>query len=302
MKTPTTITVIAWNYCQNRCTYCVSGSNKDEWKLNGKSEVWKPEGDENLNYYELCDKYGFGFHERMCPEPDKYLDAKDVLDFDAMIAWVKKYRPDAHIHISGGEPLLRPDIEEQVAKVCAEFETTIVTNGQLISKRPKLLDLPVKWLLTWHNEQCTSEVFLKNADLIKDKPHLITLIVDEIPEGQKNNGMMELSKTYGGPFNIETKPNVKKRINKNFTYNPEDLNDIASRGIMLIQPNGPVVGCNKNHRGTWDRYKSASNIYTMTCDEDNLSINNDRAKGCVANNRCSAYQTAVKMSKIGVSK
>ena len=288
--TPTTITVIAWNYCQNTCSYCVSGSNKPEWKLNDKLEIWKPEGDEDLNYYELCEKHGLGYHEKMCPAPEKYLDAKDILDFDAMIAWVKKYRPDAHIHISGGEPLLRPDIEEQVAKVCAEFPTTIVTNGQLISKRPKLLDLPVKWLVTWHKYQTPRRVFLKEIELIKDKPHLINRVLryGELPLGE-----------YGfEDFNYEIKYDRMPNLDKKFEYNKEDLKDVASRRIMLIQPNGPVNGCNKTHRGPYHRYKSASNIYTMTCDEEYLSRNNERGAKCIRDNRCAAYQTAVKMSKL----
>jgi len=290
MKTPTTITVIAWNYCQNRCSYCVSQSNKEEWKLKGKTEVWKPEGDEDLNFYELCEKHGFGFHERMCPEPDKYLDAKDVVDVDYVFRWINEFRPGAHVHISGGEPLLRPDIVEFVTKISSKFTTTIVTNGQLISKHPELLNLPIKWLVTWHREQISLNKFLGQIELIKDKPHLINTIISE---GEEKN-----LDDYFKEYNFEYKPNVKERINKDFRYNPEDLNDIASNRIMLIQPNGPVVGCNKNHYGPWDRYKSASNIYNMTCNEDDLAVNNDRASNCVRNNRCSAYQTALKLYRI----
>lgn len=288
--TPTTITVIAWNYCQNKCSYCVSGSNKSEWKLRGRTEVWRPEGDEHLNFYELADKYGLDYHDRMCPEPNKYLNAKDVLDFDAMIAWVKKYRPGSHIHISGGEPLLRPDIEEQIIKVTAEFETTIVTNGQLISKRPKLLELPVKWLVTWHREQVSLDDFLKQIELIKEKKHLINIIL------QRHEDISRIHKFDG--FNFEFKYDRRPKMDKEFRYDREDLQDIASHRIMLIQPNGPVISCNKPHRGQWHRYKSESNIYTMVCDENNLAINNDRASRCVQDNRCAAYQTAVKMSKL----
>jgi hypothetical protein len=36
----------------------------------------------------------------------------------------------------------------------------------------------------------------------------------------------------------------------------------------------------------------------MTIDEEDLAINNVRAYNCVLNNRCSAYQTAVKMYNI----
>lgn len=306
MKTPTTITCIAWNYCQNRCSYCVSESNTDQWKVNSKKEVWKPEGKEDLNFYQLADKYGMYFHHDMCPEPDKYFEAREILDFDYVIEWVKKYRPGAHIHISGGEPLLRPDIEDVVEKVSAEFETTIVTNGQLISKRPRLLDMPVKWLVSYHLGQVDVNYFLQQISLIKDKPHLITQIKDQsslslfdhFPDATKmvkNTNSTLLANEY----NFELKENAKERFNLDFEYNPEDLNDIASHRIMIIQPNGPVVGCNKPHYGTWDRWISESNVYAMTCDENDLATNNERAKRCVMNNRCSAYQTAVKVYNLG---
>lgn len=292
MKTPTTITVITWNYCQNSCEYCVSHSNNSEWKLKGKKEVWKPVGEEHLNFYQLADKYGIDFHDRMCPEPDRYLKAKDVLEYKYAIDWIKKYRPGAHVHISGGEPLLRPDIEDMAEAFSKEFETTIVTNGQLISKRPRLLELPIKWLVTWHREQCSLVEFVSQINLIKDKRHLINTIVDTEFEYKA----CKVSGFEG--FNFKPKLNTNKKINKNFQFNPEDLQDIASHRIILIQPNGPINGCNKTHHGPKDRYKSESNVYTMTCDEDDLALNNERAMNCVLNNRCSAYQTAVEISKL----
>ena len=294
MKTPTTITVIAWNYCQNRCSYCVSESCTERWKLNGKKEVWIPEGDEDLNYYELCEKHGFKFHDNMCPEPEKYLDANDVLDFDYAIKWIKEHRPGAHIHISGGEPLLRPDIEDIVEKVSAEFETTIVTNGQLISKRPRLLDMPVKWLVTYHLNQIPFDKWLAQARLIKDKPHLATVVMTY--EMRKNG--WKAPKELQEEFNFEYRWNTAPKLLKDFKYNPEDLGDVASHRIMIIQPNGPVMGCNKPQRGPWERYKSHSNVYTGACDEKQLSEHNERADNCIKSNRCAAYQTAVIMSKI----
>lgn len=295
-KTPTTITLIAWNYCQNRCHYCVSESNKERWKLNGRKEVWKPKGDEHLNYYELCSKYGFKFHDSMCPEPDKYLDANDVLDFDYAIEWIKKYRPDAHLHISGGEPLLRPDIEDVVEKVSAEFETTIITNGQLISKRPRLLELPIKWLVTYHVNQIPFNKWLSQARLIKDKPHLVTTIMTREMYADCWEAPDEMIKEFNFEYRWDRSP---KQL-RDFKYNPEDIGGIASNCIMLIQPNGPVMGCNKSQIGEWERYKSESNIYTGTCSEKQLCEHNKRADKCVSRNRCAAYQTAFKMSEIKI--
>lgn len=287
--TPTTITVILWNYCQNRCSYCVSESNKDEWKLKGKTKVWKPDGEECLNFFQLADKYGIDFHDRMCPEPDQYLKAKDVIEYKYAIEWIKKYRPDAHVHLSGGEPLLRPDIEDIVAAFSKEFPTTIITNGQLIHKYPRLLDMNIKWLVSYHRGQVNINDFLVQIELIKNKPHLITCVVNDMTSDNS------IEKSAFSSFNFEYKLNSKNKINKDFVYDKEDLKDIASRRIMLIQPNGPVNGCNKMHRGPADRYKSESNVYTMECDEKHLEINNERATRCVMNNRCSAYQTAVKV-------
>jgi organic radical activating enzyme len=293
MKTPTTITLIAWNYCNNNCSYCVSESNQPEWKISKKREIWKPIGDESLNYYQLCEKYGFGFHERMCPEPENYFNAKDILDFNYAIKWIKKYRPESHIHISGGEPLLRFDIEEEIKKITDEFITTVVTNGRFISIREKLLDLPLKWLVSYHPTQIPLDEFLEEISLIKNKPHLITTVLTEEMEENNWKAPKEFSE-----YNFEIKYDKNPMRDILFKYNPEDLNDISSHRILMIQPNGCIVGCNKTHRGSFHRYKSANNIYAMTIDEEDLAINNVRAYNCVLNNRCSAYQTAVKMYNI----
>lgn len=294
MKTPTTVTAIAWNYCQNTCPYCVASSNGPEWKLNGRSEIWKPKGEELENFHSLAHKYGLRYHETMCPEPEKYLNAKDVLDFDSLAAWIKRHRSGAHLHISGGEPLLRPDIERQVGKVCREFETTIVTNGQLISERPALLNLPIKWLVTWHRSQVSLGEFVEQITLIKDAPHLITVV-------------LERGETWEPPpefkgFNFEKRWRNGARLLEDFEHNPEDLQDIASHRILLVQPNGCIVGCNKTHKGPFDRYDSPSNIHTGKCDERDLRIFNQRARLCVLENRCSAYQTAVTMARIPIVK
>lgn len=291
MKTPTTVTVAVWNYCQNRCEYCVSNSNLDCWKVGSKSKVWKPAGDEHLNFYQLCEKHGFDYHDRMCPVPGGYFSAKDVLEYRYAIDWIKRHRPGAHVHLSGGEPLLRPDIVQMVESFSSEFETTIVTNGQLIPQRTELLGMPVKWLVTWHREQISMGQFLSAIEPIRNKPHLIKTIIGKYDEPEKFNSHFE-------GFNFECSFESRPRMDRAFKHNDADFGDIASHRILLIQPNGPVVSCNKPHGGPFHRYKSPSNVYAMTCDEGDLAANNKRADECIKYNACGAYQTAVKMARI----
>lgn len=285
MKTPTTITVIAWNYCQNSCSYCVSESNKKEWNFNGSFEIWKPEGEEHLTNLELEQKYGYGYYHTMCPDKERYLNAEYILDFDYLIRWMKKYRPEAHIHLSGGEPLLRPDIEEQVTRLSKEFPVTIVTNGQLIPERPKLLDLDIKWLATYHKGQTSEDKFLKCIEPIKNKLHMITTVMTETMQKSGFKGSEGFN-----DFNFEYRYDRSPGKLKDFKFNPEDVNDVASRRIMLVQPNGKIIPCNKHH------YGHAGHIYDMSINETMLARYNERASRCIQNNRCAAYQTAVNMA------
>lgn len=137
MKTPLTITAKVWNYCQLRCSYCVSGSSKERWK------------------------------------PTREPLPGEILDFERLIQWMHCYTPGAALHISGGEPLLWDGIEDAVQMVVEnDIPATITTNGLLIEKRPALHDMPVKWLVT-HHQGAPFEKWHRNASLIRHRPHLV---------------------------------------------------------------------------------------------------------------------------------
>lgn len=244
MKTPLTITAKVWNYCQNSCRYCVSSSNKKEWKYQNN----------------------FGS-----------LPPQHILNFDRLRDWLLLFAPDSELHISGGEPLLRPDIETQVQKLTeAGIRITIFTNGLLIEKRPVLLSLPLKWVVTHHN--CNPfALWHRNAILIRSRPHIVSHLGDGDPD-DKNKSIYD-------DFNF-----IPGQVN-GLRYAPsepckDDLNVIASDVIHLIIPDGRIYACNS--QTTF----SIGNIHTMTYDKNMARLRNSRCRQCVIGRACPAYQTA----------
>jgi len=288
MKTPLTITASVWNYCQNSCDYCVSGSDSPQWAFTGSFKLFSPPGDEDLNHPQLIYKHGVDYYERLCTDKIKYLNKKDVLDFDFLIYWLMNNAPDAVIHLSGGEPLLRPDIEAQTKKLIdAGFEVCMFTNGLLIPKRKKLLDMPLTWLVA-HHKQNDIDKFLKSAELIKDKPHLITRV---LADSRDLKIKAELEKKYTG-FNFEWKSCNAPIRTDGFKYLNEDVHQVASGVLHLIISDGSIFPCNTL------KFGSIGNIYSNTYDKQKAQSLDKFCFNCVSVNGCSAYQTAVKVDTI----
>ena len=251
MKTPLTITAKVWNYCQNTggCPYCVTGSQKERWRYRGGFETMPPD---------------------------------ELLNVDRLIIWIKKFTPKCVLHISGGEPLLRPDIEDQIEKlVNNQIPLTITTNGMLISKRRRLLTMPLKWIVTHH--ECNDLVkWRANADLIADKPHIACRLL----YGAANRDTeKELEPHYSGLNFMWSQLNGLRITPWHSRY--EDRYRIATEVIHLIEPNGVVYPCNANKR------PPIGNIYTMEYFPEMARGLNGNCAECVKGGLCGAYQSAV---------
>jgi hypothetical protein len=281
LKTPLTITASVWNYCQNNCNGCVSGSNQPRWKFNGNFNLYAPPGCDHLNDLQLRAKWGADYYRRMCPDKTRFLNKFDILDFDYLIKWFRKNTPDARIHISGGEPLLRPDIEGQIQKLIdAGINTTIFTNGLLIAKRPRLLSMPLAWLVAHHTPNSFAE-WRRNVDLIGNRPLLTTRILrtrDEIENKDK------IARQYDGLNFVWSRFRGLKEVN--YDIPTADRHCVASGGLHLIRPDGRVYPCNCTttapigHILTGDYWpERARRVDTM-------------AKQCILNGNCGAYQSA----------
>lgn len=246
MTTPLTITTKAWNYCNNNCEYCVSGSNSARWNFDGDFAA---------------------------------IESSERLDFDALLRWIREFTSDCRVHISGGEPLLRPDIETEVEKlVNAGIPCTITTNGMLISKRPAMLTMPLQWIVTYHPHN-RFEHWIENAKLIRNKPHIVSaLFSGQIPAGA-------LEARYAG-FNFCWAKINGLRVIPGWKPRGKDLTCAASEVFHLIEPNGLVYPCNCTSRG------AIGDIYMMTY-QRGMARKMDRiARMCIRAGLCPAYQTA----------
>jgi MoaA/NifB/PqqE/SkfB family radical SAM enzyme len=251
LKTPLTITAKFWNYCQNGagCPYCVAGCGKDRWRYRDDFEALPPD---------------------------------EVLDVDCLIAWIKRYTPNCVVHVSGGEPLLRPDVENQVEKLVNHgIPTTITTNGMMISQRPRLLTMPLKWIVTHHECNNFAE-WRYNADLIRNQPHIACRLLFGADSVRR---ALQLTPYYQG-LNFMWAKLHSTRIT-DWQPNPDDLDVIASDVIHLVEPNGVVYPCNNNSK------RPIGNIYTGEYCRDAARTQNAQCRECIRGNLCGAYQTAV---------
>lgn len=296
--TPLTITVSVWNYCQNACHYCVAGSNLPKWSPPDTFEVWKPPGGEHLNDLQLQKRFGRWYFSE-CPDRDRYLNPHNVLEVPYLLYWLQRHTPHAVVHLSGGEPLLRPDIVAFTAElVRAGFEVTIFTNGLLIPARAELLDMPLKWVVTHHEPQPLAD-FLECIEPIRRRPHQITRVIDA---GAGAGGelhelgaeLAELGADYRG-FNFVPRWKNEPRRKTWFKPRPGDVERIGSDVLHLITPDGRVFPCNSMF---WD---PIGHIYSGEYHRKDVDMVNVTCAYCVELNRCGAYQSAVEVDKLTFS-
>lgn len=282
MKTPLTLTVSAWNYCNNNCGYCVSGSNRPEWNFNGSFEQYAPPGCDDLNDWQLSQKWGRNYYRRMCPDRQRFLNKRDIQNFDWLLKWLLKFTPDARIHISGGEPLLRPDIEDQIKKIVdAGFITTIFTNGMFIHKRPGLLSLPLFWVIAHHPPNDLIE-WRRNVALVSHRRIYTTRVLYGQNDYDKKEAIRNLYSDL--PF-FFSHANHKKELQ--YLPNPDDIDHIASQVLHLIVPDGRVYACND------DRSPPIGHILKMEYSPAMAIARDKIARHCVRSGICPAYLSAL---------
>lgn len=216
---------------------------------------------------------------------DKWANTPDM-EFDALLIWCSKYAPNCNLHLSGGEPLLFEDIASNTKKALdAGHSVSIFTNGDLLKSDHKLLSMDVMWHLTHHLPKTTGD-FLKKAELVKYKPHIVT----RLKTGHEAlNETDRVADQYSG-LNFHWSIPRKGRELDGFVLRPEDSGRIASDVINLIEVDGQVYPCS-----TKKRHGAIGNIYEGTYDTGGLEELNKHCDWCVKNNCCSAYQSAVLM-------
>jgi organic radical activating enzyme len=286
MPERTHITVSVWNYCNNNCKYCVAESNKDEWQYKSNFETFSPNlpSDDDKNDLQLRVKYGENYYHKMCPDFRRYLNKKDVLDYRFLVHWLTKNKPGAIVYLSGGEPLLRPDIVEGTKMLLQSgFKVVMMTNGMLIPKHPELLELPIAWIIA-HHQQNPIDKWLKAVEPIKWRPHIATAV--------------QFGDTYDNPQKYE--PAYKgfnffwRRCRGGFIGMKLSgpTTNVATDFMNLINPDGRVWPCNSQAFGT------IGHIYTGEYNPENGAAANEHVKQCVKASHCGAYQTALMIENL----
>jgi MoaA/NifB/PqqE/SkfB family radical SAM enzyme len=239
---------------------------------------------DDLDDFDLRAELGPEWWHDLCPDKQRFYNPADVLPFGQLINWLSRYRPAATVHLSGGEPLLRPDIEDGVELLLsAGHPVVVVTNGMLLSKRPRLLSLPVKWVATYHQPCATLERFRAEVEPLRKLPHVIHTVVSRLAHAK---ALPELYRVFDG-FNFRPKwDHNPKKSEPDMRADPDDLAELASYRLTLITPDGAVYPCNTCGLGPF------GNIYSLTWDEMRARTLDAQSAKCVKNNRCSAYQTA----------
>jgi MoaA/NifB/PqqE/SkfB family radical SAM enzyme len=253
------VVLSAWNYCQNNCDYCVSKSNTPEWTL------------------------GQGG-----PAPG------EVTDFEASKRWINRFRPGAAVHISGGEPLLRPDIIDCVRLFTdAGYDTTIFTNGQLLPRRLGLLELPLKWVVTYHQDcGVPFDEWLWRVEPIKSRPHILQTVVADREKYLWALAHGPKLEADGWKFwaKYAQHPEHQKRF---FKVPRVGLENVASNLLTLIVPtDGSVYPCNSVKWG------SIGNVFEMTMDEGKALSLDKNTKSCAKLKKCQAILTALAVESL----
>jgi len=279
---PLTITAAVWNYCNNNCFYCVSESNRPEWSYKGRFEVFTPPGCEGMTDQQMRARFGPNYYENLCTDKT-LLNAKDVMRFDFLAYWIQNHAPAAEIHLSGGEPLMRPDIESGVQLLVDRgLSVSILTNGAFLPKRPRLLDMPIRWHITHHAAQPLDK-FLKAIEPIKTRPHLLTRLW--LADAAKNRARLE--KAYSG-FNFMWK-GCNRPKTEHAPPGAPGADRVASSVIHLITPDGRVFPCNSL---AWPHI---GHIYLDTYEPEKAAPADLYARRCIGANNCGAYVTAWQM-------
>ena len=276
------VTVSVWNYCNQNCSYCISDSHK--WNYKGRFEIFRPDGCEDLNDVEIRERFGIHYYKEMCKD-STLLNAADVMDVDYLSKWLNSWRKDSVVHITGGEPLLRPDIEAFISKICETHKVVLYTNGTFIKRRPKLLSLPIFWHVTYHRRQTKMSIFRDNIDIIREKPHRICCVLFR----GDDKDIEKLNREFKGYDFVPIWAFDPRRSEG--TPDKADMDAPASKLFNLITPDGTIWPCNKCLDGL-------GSIYSNTFDEEKARFYDKRSRKCLKRGECSAYKTQICIEKI----
>jgi hypothetical protein len=246
------VTMKVIQYCQNSCGYCVAKSNAERWR------------------------------------PVPFMVAKNILDVPSALDWIDANRPEADIHISGGEPLLRPDIAS-ILKSCVATGRRVVifTNGQLLPQRPELWEIPgVHWLVTWHQDSVTLDRFLECVSYLRhpDRVEVHTILYRDAHEMAIDYVRDKFS--YFARFRFRYADQTARTWDA-WKLSDRPIERPASDYLTLIEEDGSIYPCNTKYWGPIGSVYDPDGV-----DHCKAAALDAHAAQCFVDHRCGAHLTA----------
>lgn len=254
--------------CNFSCDYCIAGSNTFPFtpktgpvSVDRKSRKFLSD-DNGLPIYKTLN--GDESSEKIKQiYNDGYAFSKTMLDFSKIIMYVRKHLPGAMVAISGGEPLLYPNIDFWLGELTKTNKVLLMTNAHDIKKYPDILRNPNIFLrVGFHPEFRDLDEFEDNMIAISSMTNKYTInyvyhprhknkfkgYIDFVNERGWNLEVTHFKGEYKGTeYGLNNQDDVIKPYlyEDYFNYSSTDPSNEVGQNMFYLDHTGDVNGCSR---------------------------------------------------------
>lgn len=269
------------NVCNFSCDYCISKSPnyKITKNLDGSVKIYT---DPRINKngvvdLQLARKYGLSMgmmspadHDRMLSENNLGHSRDDFIDFDALIRFARTKLIGWVIQITGGEPLMVPQVTDFLIELSKSHRILLLTNLSKLSKNLNILEIPserIFFRVGFHPERYPVDRYLDNFRLLDEAniPYIVNYVLHPrhientmgkayIDFLRDNNIPFEVTRFYGYWGGVKY-PLVELGSIERELVSPHNIENNYTRDIdtpgttyIAIQPNGKIYQCSASGR------------------------------------------------------
>lgn len=296
------------NFCNFSCDYCISGSKKRKIPLNpdGSARVFD---DLRYNHNGMVDhsrirKYGLSVRweygdlrnygkinvDGTVDRGGDFIIRNDFIDYSKLLNFLRNRLPNWVIHLTGGEPLHNPQIEDFLIDLTTTHKVILLTNSSLIRAKKRILEIPREMLfyrIGFHPEQYNPELYYEMISYIRDagKDYRVNYVlhprhyidglakayVDFLKDNNFNYEVTRFEGEYGGikyptaelhPVELELVSPVWKE--NNYTT---DTNT-PGKTYLFIAPDGAIYQCPKKTMrlgSIYDKFIPTNRVEAKSC-------------------------------------